>query len=78
MTLFVKRRLYEISLRILIRTISSNSEPVKVTKKSYDLVIIGAGAGGLAIASRFARYFNRIKKNIAIIEPRDVSTYFNC
>lgn len=75
MTLFVKR-LEEISLRILTRTVSSNSKPVKLAKKSYDLVIIGAGAGGLAVASRFARYFNSTKKSIAIIEPRDVCLHF--
>ncbi|UXI14095.1 hypothetical protein NH340_JMT00038 [Sarcoptes scabiei] len=51
------------------------SKPIDIPKNSYELVVIGGGAGGLSTAARLKRYFKVIKKSpqsIAIIEPSDV------
>ncbi|KPM04579.1 sulfide:quinone oxidoreductase, mitochondrial-like protein [Sarcoptes scabiei] len=54
------------------------SKPIDIPKNSYELVVIGGGAGGLSTAARLKRYFKVIKKSpqsIAIIEPSDTHYY---
>jgi len=52
------------------RLVSSVTTP----KKSYTLVVIGGGSGGIPVAARFSRYFRALKNKgtIAVIEPQNV------
>ncbi len=46
-------------------------------KDSYYLVVIGGGAGGLSIASKFTEVLTVLDKGkVAVIEPNDVFFHF--
>lgn len=44
-------------------------------KRSYTVVIVGGGSGGIPVAARLARYLKIFRKGgtIAVIEPQNVS-----
>ena len=63
------------SVRLLVRAASGArslhcGRPLRADK-SYQFVVCGAGAGGLAVSSSLGRKFGRGK--LAVIEPADVS-----
>lgn len=45
------------------------------SQRSYNIVVIGGGSGGISVAARMSRYLRAIKKGkVAIVEPRKVSS----
>lgn len=55
-----------------LKLVSTSRTLIAKRHKTYQLVVVGAGSGGLAVASRFNSMFN--KDQLAIIEPSDVCT----
>lgn len=46
------------------------------SQRSYNIVVIGGGSGGISVAARMSRYLRAIKKGkVAIVEPRKTHYY---
>ena len=68
---FVKRTVSPIS-RLLACARALHSTPPRSADKSYQFVVCGGGAGGLAVGASIARKFGPGK--LAVIEPSEVTT----
>lgn len=54
-----------------LRLLSADLSAVSKRTKTYHLVVIGGGSGGISVASKFRSLNN---SQLAVIEPADVST----
>ena len=57
----------------IARTKMSNSKRDRSTN-DWDVIVIGSGMGGMAIAPLFTRRVSGFLKNITIVSPIDLST----
>lgn len=60
-----------------LRLLSADLSAVSKRTKTYHLVVIGGGSGGISVASKF-KNLNVKDGQLAVIDPAEVSTQLVC